>query len=253
MENGSINNISCVIIAKDAQSTITKTLDSLKDFNDVVLYLNNSKDNTRQIALNYDNVNIIDGSFEGFGKTKNIASTYAKNSWILSLDSDEIIPKKLLDELNSLDLKDKNRVFRLKRDNYFLDKKVNFSGWGKDYLIRLYNKTIYSFNQKDVHEAVEISKNTEVITLKNSFIHNAVYDVNQFLYKVIKYSDLASNNKKTCSFLIVILKSTFAFFRTYFLQLGFLDGYRGFTISVSNFNGKYFRYLKRYINCKTKS
>jgi hypothetical protein len=77
-----------------------------------------------------------------------------------------------------------------------------------------------------------------------------VQDINQFLQKIMKYSDLASKDKKTCCFLTVIFKAKWAFVKTYFLQLGFLDGWRGFVIAVSNFNGKFFRYTKRYINCK---
>ncbi len=106
------------------------------------------------------------------------------------------------------------------------------------------------FNENLVHEFIPLQKESIEITLKQSFKHNAVENINQFLQKVIKYSDLASKDKKTCSFLIVIAKAHFAFFKTYILQFGFLDGWRGFLIAVSNFNGKFFRYTKRYINCK---
>ncbi|MBE0499757.1 MAG: glycosyltransferase, partial [Campylobacterales bacterium] len=54
-----ISDISCVIIAKDAQETIQETLESLRDFEEVILYLNNSRDNTKEIAQNFSNVKII--------------------------------------------------------------------------------------------------------------------------------------------------------------------------------------------------
>ena len=244
-----IENITPVIIAKDAQNTIKQTLDSLVDFKEVVLYLNNTTDNTKQIASHFKNVKIIDGEFLGFGPTKNKASEYSSNDWILSLDSDEEIPKDLLSELSNLNLDDIYSVYEIKRDNYFFDKEVKYSGWGKDFLVRLYNKTTHSFNQNMVHEFIFLNTKSNKIRLNNSFKHNAVENINQFLQKVMKYSDLASKDKKTCSFVVVVLKSFFAFFKTYLLQLGFLDGWRGFVISISNFNGKFFRYTKRYINC----
>lgn len=246
----SIKNISCAIIVKNGASTIKETLESLRSFDDVVLYDNGSTDATLEIAKNYANVNIIYGDFLGFGETKNQAASFAKNSWIFSLDADEVLPQDLIEELKILKLDNEKEVFIIKRDNYFLDKEIKHSGWGGDFLTRIYNKNRHAFNKNIVHEFVELKSDTKKTKLKNSFKHNAVQDINQFLQKIMKYSDLASKDKKTCCFLTVIFKAKWAFLKTYFLQLGFLDGWRGFVIAVSNFNGKFFRYTKRYINCK---
>ena len=247
-----ISTISVVIMAKDAEKTLQETLESLVSFKEVILYLNNSTDRSKSIAQEFKNVQIIEGAFIGFGSTKNKAAEYASNPWIFSLDSDEVVSQELLEELNSLTLEEPKEVFKLKRDNYFLGKHVKYSGWGKDLLTRIYNTTHHKFNQNMVHEFVELTNDTKVTQLKHSFRHNAVEDLNQFLQKIMKYSDLAAKDKKTCCFVIVVLKAQFAFFKTYFLQLGFLDGWRGFVIATSNFNGKFYRYTKRYINCKIK-
>jgi len=245
-----IDTISVVIIAKNAEATIEETLQSLISFKDVILYLNNSTDKTEEITKKYANLTVVQGDFLGFGPTKNQAVSYAENEWILSLDSDEVVLDALLEELKVLTLENKKEVFVLKRDNYFLGKEVKYSGWGKDKLTRLYNKTYHQFNQNMVHEFVVLKEDTVKTELQNSFKHNAVQNINQFLQKVIKYSDLAAKDKKTCHFLMVVLKAQFAFFKTYVIQLGFLDGWRGFVIAISNFNGKFFRYTKRYINCQ---
>ena len=243
-------DISVVIIAMNAEKTINQTLLSLQQFSEVILYLNNSTDDTQKIAEQLANVTVVKGFFDGFGTTKNRASTYAKNDWILSLDSDESLPTQLTEEIATLSLKQDHQVFILKRDNYFLGKHIKHSGWGHDLLIRIYNKTAHQFHNKTVHESVATNTSTISTQLKQSFKHDAVQDINQFLQKVMKYSDLAAKDKKTCSFTLVILKAGFAFFKTFILQLGFLDGWRGFVIAISNFNGKFFRYTKRYINCK---
>ena len=245
-----INKISVVIIAKNAETTINETLDSLVEFNEVILYLNNSSDTTEALSSHYPNVKLIKGEFIGFGPTKNLASTHASNDWILSLDSDEVILPDLLDELKELVPQSNKEIFILKRDNYFFDKEVKHSGWGKDLLTRIYNKNHHQFNQNIVHEFIMITPQSISSNLNNSFKHNAVQNINQFLQKVMSYSDLAAKDQKTCSFFTVVMKAHFAFFKTYFLQAGFLDGWRGFVIAVSNFNGKFFRYTKRYINCK---
>lgn len=247
-----IKNITPVIIAKDAKDTIQETLDSLVSFLEVILYLNNSTDETLNIAQNYTNVKIIDGEFIGFGPTKNKASEYSSNEWILSLDSDEVLPEDLVQEISSLELNDEKEVFILKRDNYFFDKKIKHSGWGDDYLTRIYNKTYHNFCDNLVHEFIELKKDVKKSSLKHSFKHNAVLNINQFLSKSMKYSDLASKNKSTCSYTIVVLKGFFAFVKTYFFKLGFLDGWRGLFIAISNSYSKFFRYTKIYLNCKDK-
>lgn len=240
------------MIAKDAEMTIESSLESLKEFDEVILYLNNSSDRTEQIAQMYSNVQVIQGDFLGFGPTKNKATSYAKNDWVFSLDSDEEVLPKLIEELKNLKFKSKEEVFVLKRDNYFLDREVKYSGWGKDMLTRIYNKSFHQFNDNIVHEFVVLSKQSKKTNLSSSFKHNAVQDVNQFLKKIMSYSDLGAKDQKTCSFFTVILKSTFAFFKTYILQRGFLDGWRGYVIAKSDANGRFYRYTKRYINCKIK-
>jgi len=49
----SIDHISVVIIAKDAEQHIKNCLDSITDFSEVILYLNNSKDKTHKDKKNF--------------------------------------------------------------------------------------------------------------------------------------------------------------------------------------------------------
>ena len=65
-----IKHVSCVIIVKNAVGTITKVLDALACFNDVVVYDNGSDDGTQAMASCYSNVNLVEGPFLGFGETK---------------------------------------------------------------------------------------------------------------------------------------------------------------------------------------
>ena len=125
-------------MAKNAEETISKSLDSLNGFDEVLLYLNDSTDNTKSIAQCYANVKIVEGEFIGFGNTKNEAVKHSKNNWVLSLDSDEILNKKLITEIDNIDLKDTSIVYQLKRDNYFLGYQTQSS----DLIVRMFNKHI---------------------------------------------------------------------------------------------------------------
>jgi len=242
----SINQISVVIIAKNAEESINETLESLSDFKEVILYLNSSSDQTKSIAENFSNVSIIEGEFIGFGETKNRASSYASNNWILSLDSDEVLNKELIKEINQQDFKQKENLFILKRDNYFLGAKTI----SKDYIVRIYSKEHTEFNDNLVHEKVIVKKNSNQIKLKTSFKHHNITDINQTLTKMIHYTDLGAENRKTCFFIIVLAKSFFAFIQTYFLRFYIINGWRGFVIATSNANRRFYKYLKQYINCQ---
>lgn len=91
-------NISVVVLAKNNEKTIENSLKSLLDFDDVVVYDNGSTDETINIAKKFSNVNLIQGEFKGFGWTKNHATSFAKNDWILIIDSDEVVDSELLGE-----------------------------------------------------------------------------------------------------------------------------------------------------------
>jgi glycosyltransferase involved in cell wall biosynthesis len=242
----SINHISVVIIAKNAQETIKETLDALVDFEEVILYLNNSTDATEKIAKEYNNVKIIKGDFRGFGNTKNDAATYSTKSWILSLDSDEILNKKLIEEIKEQDFSNPKTIFRLKRENFFLGHKTQSA----DYINRIYNRAFTNFNDNAVHEKIIVPDNSNVITLKNSFTHLNITHINQTLTKIIHYTDLGAKDKKICLFGIVIAKSLFAFFKTYILQGNIIRGWVGFALAINSANKRYYKYIKQFINCQ---
>ena len=241
-----INHISCVIIAKDAQETIKDVLDSLTSFQDVILYINNSTDNTQKIASLYTNVTIIEGIFTGFGTTKNEASTYAKNSWILSLDADEVLSDDFITNLQKIKLNEKN-VYNINRTNYYKKEPIKHC-WGNDIITRLYNKNITKFTDTKVHEKI-ITKNLDIKTISGEIKHYPYSTISDFIVKLDRYSTIfAEDNvgKKLSSPLKAILNAKFSFFKTYFLKKGFLDGYAGLIIAFSHMATNFYKYIKLY-------
>ena len=82
--------ISAIVLAKNNEITIRKTLQSLVAFDDVVVYDNGSTDSTMKIAKEFSNVNLIEGEFKGFGWSKNKAASFSKYNWVIIIDSDEV-------------------------------------------------------------------------------------------------------------------------------------------------------------------
>ena len=241
-----IEDISVVIIAKNAEKTLQSCLDSLKDFKEVVLYENNSIDNTIKVAQKYSNVKIVQGNFLGFGKTKNEAAKHSLNSWILSLDSDEVLSKEFIDNLKNIQLDD-NRVYEIHRKNFYKDKEIKHC-WGDEYIIRLYNKDVTSFTNSDVHEKI-IKKNLSITKLKGSVKHYPYLTIEEFINKANHYSTLfAKNNvgKKSSSPLKAFFNGVYSFIKTYFFKQGFRDGYVGLIIAYSHMVTNFYKYIKLY-------
>ncbi len=247
MESIVIDNISVVIITKNASETLEATLDSIKAFSDVVIYDNGSNDNTLEIISAYPNVTLYQGDFLGFGPTKQKAVSLAKWDWVLSIDADECVSEQLVLELSKWQGNDPCVVGIILRDNYFLGSKVKYSGWGNDWLIRLFNRQTHNFNDAMVHENIDLNGKSKKSKLKGVISHAAVTDVGQFLTKINRYSEIRSKTiKKKLHPSVIVIKSLFAFFRTYVLRAGMLDGTAGLVISFSNANGVFWKNIKRY-------
>jgi len=241
-----IKNISIVMIVKDAELSIKRCLDSLKDFEEVIVYENGSSDATVDIAKSFSNVKVIEGSFEGFGKTKNRALEYAKNSWILSLDSDEVLTKEFIENLKSIEL-DSKKVYSIHRKNYYKQKVVRHC-WSDDFIVRVFDKRVTRFTDSDVHEKIVIKDLKEVL-LKGEVRHYPYSDLSSFIKKADIYSTLFAKNsvgKKSSSPLKAFSNATYSFFRTYVLKKGFLDGYVGLVIAISHAMTNFFKYIKLY-------
>jgi glycosyltransferase involved in cell wall biosynthesis len=241
-----VDQISVVIIVKNGEKVISKTLESIQDFNDVVVYDNGSTDKTLSIVKNYSNVNLIQGSFSGFGPTKNKAATFAKNNWILSLDADEVIGN---DFVNGLKEKHLNRhtIYQIFRKNYYKNTHIEHC-WSNDKIVRLYHCQQTRFNNKKVHESV-LSKGLNVELLPGFIDHYPYDSITDFVQKLDIYSsEFARDNvgKKQSSPIKAVLNGGFSFFKTYFMKRGFLDGYAGLVIAFSHMATNFYKYIKLY-------
>lgn len=241
-----IDTVSVVMIVKNAEMTIKTSLAALKDFDEVILYLNNTSDGTQKIAEDYDNVKIIEGDFLGFGPTKNRAASYAKNDWILSLDSDEVLTSEFINHLKSTRL-DTQSVYTILRSNYYKQQEIKHC-WGNDIIVRLYNRTVTQFTDKKVHEQI-IKDKMNVEHILGKVKHFPYANLTDFIMKLDRYSTIyAEDNagKKSASPLKAIANAHFSFFKTYFLKRGFLDGTAGLIIAFSHMATNFYKYMKLY-------
>ena len=206
-------------------------------FDEIIVLDNGSSDNTIEIAKTFANVKIFTSPFIGFGPLKNLAASYASNDWIFSLDSDEVVSEGLIQEILNLAF-DKD-VYFVPRLNNFFGKNIKTCGLYPDYTIRLFNKNKTKFNDVQVHESVQITKNYEY--LRCDICHNAYENIEEFITKQNRYSSL---NHKKKNLLKALFNPYWTFFRIYFLKRGFLDGWHGFVIAKLYAQYTFWKYIK---------
>lgn len=240
-------NISVVVLAKNNEQTIKKTLESLNKFDDVVVYDNGSSDNTKNIAKSFSNVNLVEGEFKGFGWTKNQAASFAKNDWILIIDSDEVVDTELFNELKNMVL-NQDTVYKLNFKAFYKDIQVKYCGWNNQKIKRLYNKKVTSYNSNDVHEDI-LTDGLKIEFIKGNVEHYSYQTISQFIIKADRYSTLfAQNNvgKKSSSPSKAFFNGMYSFLRTYILKQGFRDGYVGLIVAYSHMVTNFYKYIKLY-------
>jgi len=239
--------ISAVVLVKNNEKTLADTLESLKEFEDVVVYDNGSTDKSLEIAGRYPNVTLVQGDFKGFGWTKNYAASFAKNDWVIIVDSDEVIDKTLLQALQTKVL-DEDTVYLLNFKAFYKDIQVKHCGWNNQKIKRVFNKKVTQYNDNAVHEDIK-TEGLAVEILEGNIEHYSYHSISEFIIKADRYSTLfAKNNvgKRASSPLKAFFNGGYSFIRTYIFKRGFLDGYVGLIIAYSHMVTNFYKYIKLY-------
>ena len=241
-----MQKISVIITTFNEAEHIQGVLESVQWADEVIVVDSFSTDETVELAAKFPN-KILQRKYKGPADQKNWAIPKATHDWILILDSDERVTSELRDEITSLFQKPFEKdAFWIPRQSFFMGKKVKYSGWQGDAVIRLIHKKC-RYNSVQVHEEV-MTEGIKVGRLKNKLEHYTYKDLDHFLAKMQRYSDWSAQDhfEKTprVTFFHLYFKPFFRFIKHYFIRFGFLDGKVGFIISVIMAWGVFLRYVK---------
>ncbi len=238
-------NISGLVITYNEEKNIKDCVQSLfKVCDEVVVIDSHSTDKTVEIAKEAG-AKVFLQPFLGDGPQRNHGLQYCKNDWVLNLDADERLELDAIACIKNLDLeKTSYDAFELKRKNFYKKKWIKCCGWYPDYIRRLFNQRKTRFSNVAIHTKIE-SKNIE--KLSGHILHYAYDDAGELISKIDTYSTIfAQSSLQKSSPFKAFSHALFSFFKNYFLQKGFLCGYKGLLISVSNANGVFYKYIKLY-------
>lgn len=242
--------ISGVIITYNEEEHLEKCLKSLVGVVDEIVVVDSfSTDKTPEICEAY-NVIFIQNKFEGYIEQKNYALSHAKNDYILSLDGDEALSDTLKDSILKAKANWSFDGYYCNRLNNYCGQWIKHSDWYPDKKLRLFKKGHGEWKGINPHDSYTLKEGLKAGKLKGDLLHWIYRDYSEHNLKVENFSNIAAQAYfdlgKKSSIWKILFNPTWAFFKAYFLRLGFLDGLNGFVICVQTFNVTFLKYIKLY-------
>ena len=222
--------ISVVINTYNAEEHLEEVLESVKQFDEIVLCDMYSTDRTIAIAQKF-NCRIIYHEHTGYVEpARQFAVEAAKGEWIFIVDADEVVPKPLREYLyRQINQKDCPDGIKIPRKNYFMGRFMRCTY--PDYILRFFRKEI-TICPPEIHKQPIVSGKIIKAPASNkklAFIHLANDSVKTILNKANSYTEYELDkriNKKYRLFSI-INETLFRFFKLYILKGAIWDGKAG--------------------------
>ena len=244
----SLPTLSAILITRNEAHNLHDCLQSMQGLVDEIIVVDSqSTDATLTIAQQFGAKVLQPTDWPGFGPQKNRALDLASCDWVFSIDADERVTPELATEIKHvLQTGQTNVAYKLPRLSSYCGKFIHHAGWQPDYVLRLFKRGTARFSDDLVHERVVTEH--QVVALRHHLLHYSYLNFSQVLSKVDAYSSASAQQAyargKRATVASAVGHGAWAFFRTYVIRRGFLDGSHGLALAISNAETSYYKYLK---------
>jgi glycosyltransferase involved in cell wall biosynthesis len=232
-----VPRLSLIVIARNEEAAIGRCLGSAAFADEIVVVDNDSSDKTVEIARSFRAKVIKAPDWPGFGPQKNRALKAATGDWVLSLDADEWVGPALSAAIKRV-MADSDAAdgYEMPRRSRFRGKVIRYGGWWPDHVLRLFRRERGRFSDDPVHERLIVDGRVE--RLRAPIDHDAIADAADAREKASRYAaiaaaELARKGVQANGF-TALGHAAWAFFNTYFVRAGFLDGRAGLGVALYN-------------------
>lgn len=239
--------LSVAVITKNEEERLPGCLKSVHFAQEIVVVDDSSADRTQEIAKSFG-ARVYIEPWRGFSGQKQYAVDQCANDWVLILDADERIPEKTAAAIRfAMSEANPNiAAYSFKRKNFLHGRWIRHCGWWPDPVVRLVDRTKGAFDGRPVHE--RWLTEGSIRTLDVPIEHLSFRNYSELVAKMEHYSSLGASElcrrKTHAHTLTPIFHGFWMFLRTFVLELGALDGFDGFVISLMNAGGSFFKYAK---------
>lgn len=151
-------------------------METLRDFAEVIVQDGYSTDGTRDAALEFANVRVMDqnrqyldneGRITNFAAMRNESISAARYDWILVVDADEGIREDLRDETRAIVESGEPGAYRAFRRFYVGGVRIDRCAGYPAYQIRLFHRSLTTGYAKPIHERLILKPGVVTHTLKS--------------------------------------------------------------------------------------
>ncbi len=239
--------LSVAMITKNEAERLPDCLRSLAFSDEIVVVDSGSVDETVAIAKSFG-ARVLVEEWRGYAAQKQFAVDQCRHDWVLVIDADERVPEataaRIERELASNDATITAYSFR--RKNYLHGRWIRHCGWWPDRIVRLVRRTRGAFDGRPVHE--RWIADGKVRDLDASIEHVSFRSYSDLVAKMEAYSNLTARElfekDEPVSALTPVFHGAWMFLKTFLIDLGFLEGFDGLMISITNAGGSFFKYAK---------
>ena len=220
-----------IVTCFNEERHIRACLESLAWCDEIVVLDSFSTDRTPELARAFPRVRFLQRTYYGAAAAKNFAMDQAASDWAFILDADERCPPELREEIEALLAQGPGHVaYTVRRTSRLLGRRLRFSGWQNDRVVRLIRRGGARHENARVHPRVLTQGEAPV--LAHAIVHYMVEDFHAYLERMVRYGYWGAaqawrEGRRSHGLLDVAFRPAWRFFRTYLLQLGVLDGAAG--------------------------
>lgn len=166
------------ILTHNSASTLTRALESVRSFDDVLICDGGSTDDTKHIAASFG-ARILEqdpsylnkeGRICDFGGIRNQTLDAARNSWFLFLDSDEYLSDALAQEVREVIAKGVPAAFWVPRLYVVNHHIIHCASTYPNKQMRFFHRDSVKRFIKEVHERIELLENASVRDLSEALL-----------------------------------------------------------------------------------
>jgi len=196
-----------------------------------------STERTLEIAAHY-NARIFHRTWTGYRDQKNFGAQQATQNWIFCIDADEVVSEELRRSIvDSLVTDPDCDGFDVNRHAFYAGRPINHSGWYPQWRTFLYRREKAEWGGREPHTVV-VFHGTRKLKLRGDLNHYTYANIKQHLTKNLHAAYDAARamheDGQRVSLWTLVSRSVWAFFRTYVVQRGLLDGFYGFVIAAAS-------------------
>lgn len=240
--------ISVCIIAGNEARRIPCLLRSVTGWvGEIIVVLNDDvNDGTDKIAESFG-AKVFREPWKGHIAQKNSAAEKASLPWLLGLDADESVSPALRDEVaRAMARSGDYSAFCFPRCTFYCNRWIRHGDWYPDRQTRLWRRGQARWGGVDPHDKLIVDGS--IGRLRSDLEHYSAETINHQIAKTVKYADdfvrHSLQTGQAVSFLDLLLRPVWRFWRAYFFRLGFLDGWQGFAIAWLTAFYTFLRYIR---------